>query len=101
MVVMCAFVKTPHLLGDECATPRSNLLAHLIGEVCGAGSAMMACTDLSPTSDFRWVERSGGAAEQFVIMVEDVDGEMIIFHDTFVLRQRYAEGEYYHYSADV
>ncbi len=28
-------------------------------------------------------------------MVEDVDGEIILFHDTFILRQRYAEDEHY------
>ncbi len=27
-------------------------------------------------------------------MVEDVDGEIILFHDSFVLRQRYAEDEH-------
>ena len=27
-------------------------------------------------------------------MVEDVDGEVILFHDTFILRQRYAEQEH-------
>lgn len=28
------------------------------------------------------------------MMVEDVDGEIVLFHDTFVLRQRYAEDEH-------
>lgn len=50
--------------------------------------------DLSITPDFRWDEKVHGGAEQFVIMVEDVDGEIILFHDTFVLRQRYAEDEH-------
>lgn len=50
--------------------------------------------DLSITPDFRWDEKIHGGAEQFVIMVEDVDGEIILFHDTFVLRQRYAEDEH-------
>ncbi|KAF8212106.1 Sec63-domain-containing protein [Mycena galopus ATCC 62051] len=35
-----------------------------------------------------------GGAETFLIMVEDVDGEIILFHDSFVLRQRYAEDEH-------
>ena len=34
-----------------------------------------------------------GAAESFWILVEDVDGEIILFHDQFVLRQRYAESK--------
>lgn len=50
--------------------------------------------DLSITPDFRWDANIHGASEQFVIMVEDVDGEIILFHDTFVLRQRYAEDEH-------
>ncbi|KAG7448800.1 Sec63-domain-containing protein [Guyanagaster necrorhizus] len=50
--------------------------------------------DLSITPDFRWDEKIHGGAESFLIMVEDVDGEVILFHDTFVLRQRYAEDEH-------
>ena len=44
--------------------------------------------------DFRWDEKIHGGAEAFWIIVEDVDGEIILFHDTFVLRQRYAEDEH-------
>ncbi|KAI0258389.1 Sec63-domain-containing protein [Gloeopeniophorella convolvens] len=50
--------------------------------------------DLSITPDFRWDEKIHGTAETFVIMVEDVDGEIILFSDSFVLRQRYAEDEH-------
>lgn len=50
--------------------------------------------DLSITPDFRWDEKIHGGAEQFIIMVEDVDGEIILFHDTFILRQRYCEDEH-------
>ena len=49
--------------------------------------------DLTITPDFQWDERVSGAAESFWILVEDVDGEIILFHDTFVLRKRYAEGD--------
>ena len=38
--------------------------------------------------------RDARAAETSVIMVEDVDGEIIQFSDSFVLRQRYAEDEH-------
>ena len=34
-----------------------------------------------------------GGAESFWILVEDVDGEIILFHDQFILRQRYAESK--------
>lgn len=50
--------------------------------------------DLSIVPDFRWDEKIHGTAETFVIMVEDVDGEIILFSDSFVLRQRYAEDEH-------
>ncbi|KDR76589.1 hypothetical protein GALMADRAFT_139507 [Galerina marginata CBS 339.88] len=50
--------------------------------------------DLSIVPDFRWDEKIHGSAETFLIIVEDVDGEVILFHDTFVLRQRYAEDEH-------
>lgn len=50
--------------------------------------------ELSIVPDFRWDEKHNGGAETFIIMVEDVDGEIILFHDSFVLRQRYAEDEH-------
>ncbi|PPQ88313.1 hypothetical protein CVT25_012373 [Psilocybe cyanescens] len=50
--------------------------------------------DLSIVPDFRWDEKIHGSAETFLILVEDVDGEVILFHDSFVLRQRYAESEH-------
>ncbi|KAG9310011.1 putative RNA helicase [Chiua virens] len=50
--------------------------------------------DLSIVPDFRWEEKIHGNAESFFILVEDVDGEIILFHDLFILRQRYAEDEH-------
>ncbi|KAF8629449.1 hypothetical protein AX15_003443 [Amanita polypyramis BW_CC] len=50
--------------------------------------------ELSIMPDFRWDEKVHGTAETFIIMVEDVDGEVILFHDSFILRQRYAEDEH-------
>ncbi|KAH7919595.1 Sec63-domain-containing protein [Leucogyrophana mollusca] len=50
--------------------------------------------DLSIVPDFRWDEKIHGTAETFLIVVEDVDGEIVLFHDSFVLRQRYAEDEH-------
>ena len=35
-----------------------------------------------------------GGAESFWVIVEDVDGEIVLFADTFVLRERYAEDEH-------
>ncbi|KAG6913445.1 hypothetical protein DXG01_006788, partial [Tephrocybe rancida] len=50
--------------------------------------------DLSIVPDFGWDEKIHGTAETFHILVEDVDGEIVLFHDSFVLRQRYAEDEH-------
>ncbi|KAK7461038.1 Pre-mRNA-splicing helicase BRR2 [Stygiomarasmius scandens] len=50
--------------------------------------------DLSIVPDFRWDEKVHGGAETFLIIVEDVDGEIILFHDNFLLLQRYAEDEH-------
>lgn len=50
--------------------------------------------DLSITPDFRWDEKIHGTADTFIIIVEDVNGEVILFHDSFVLWQRYAEDEH-------
>lgn len=49
--------------------------------------------DLTITPDFRWDEKIHGASELFWVLVEDVDGEIILYHDQFILRQRYAESK--------
>ena len=50
--------------------------------------------ELSIVPDFRWEEKIHGTAETFLILVEDVNGENVLFSDTFILRQRYAEDEH-------
>ena len=50
--------------------------------------------NLSIVPDFRWDEKIHGTAETFLIIVEDVDGEIILFNDNFVVHQRYAEEEH-------
>jgi pre-mRNA-splicing helicase BRR2 len=49
---------------------------------------------LTITPDFQWDEKHHGGAQSFHIIVEDVDGEAVLFHDTFLLRQRYAQEEH-------
>ncbi len=44
--------------------------------------------------DFRWDEKIHSLSETFLILFEDADGEIILFSDTFILRQRYAEDEH-------
>ncbi len=50
--------------------------------------------ELSIVPDFRWDEKDSRNAETFQMVVKDVDGEVILFHDTLVLRQRYAQDEH-------
>ncbi|KAF9471286.1 Sec63-domain-containing protein [Pholiota conissans] len=54
----------------------------------------LLCIDLSIFPHFRWDEKIHGGAETFLILIEDVNDEVIVFHDTFVLHQRYAEDEH-------
>jgi hypothetical protein len=35
-----------------------------------------------------------GTAEAFWVIVEDVDGEVILYHDSFILKQKYAEEDH-------
>ena len=51
--------------------------------------------ELTITPDFKWEEKVHGSAESFWIIVEDVDGEVILFHDQFILRQRFAEEDHF------
>lgn len=53
----------------------------------------MIRVELSITPNFEWDDSIHGAAENFWVIVEDCDGEDILFHDTFLLRKDYAESE--------
>ncbi|TFB04253.1 Pre-mRNA-splicing factor brr2 [Trichoderma ghanense] len=53
----------------------------------------MLRVELSITPNFEWDDSIHGAAESFWIIVEDCDGEDILYHDTFLLRKDYAEAE--------
>lgn len=46
--------------------------------------------DLTLVPDFEWDEKVHGQCEGFWIFVEDVDGEMILHHEYFLLHQRYS-----------
>ncbi|EXJ57953.1 hypothetical protein A1O7_05376 [Cladophialophora yegresii CBS 114405] len=49
--------------------------------------------ELTVTPNFVWDEALHGTAESFWIIVEDCDGEEILFHDQFILRRQFAEGD--------
>ena len=53
----------------------------------------MLRVELTITPKFEWDETLHGKSESFWILVEDCDGEEILFHDQFVLRKEYAEAE--------
>ncbi|KOS20322.1 Pre-mRNA-splicing factor brr2 [Escovopsis weberi] len=53
----------------------------------------MLKVELSITPNFEWDDSIHGAAESFWIIVEDCDGEDILYHDTFLLRKDYAQSE--------
>lgn len=53
----------------------------------------MLRVELTITPNFVWDEAIHGFAQDFWILVEDCDGEDILFHDQFLLRKDYAESE--------
>lgn len=53
----------------------------------------MLRVELTITPKFEWDEIVHGVAENFWIIIEDCDGEDILFHDQFLLRRSYAESE--------
>jgi pre-mRNA-splicing helicase BRR2 len=57
----------------------------------------MLKVELTLTPDFKWDEKVHGSTETFWVVVEDVDGEMILFHEQFLLRERFAVNQDEHY----
>ncbi|RYP56558.1 hypothetical protein DL771_011877 [Monosporascus sp. 5C6A] len=53
----------------------------------------MLRVELTITPNFQWDDEVHGSAENFWIMVEDCDGEDILFYDQFLLRKDYAVSE--------
>ncbi|MCJ1272521.1 DEIH-box ATPase [Puttea exsequens] len=53
----------------------------------------MLRVELTITPNFEWDDSLHGSAESFWILVEDCDGEEILFHDQFLLRKDYATAE--------
>ncbi|KAK5124119.1 hypothetical protein LTR85_001822 [Meristemomyces frigidus] len=53
----------------------------------------MLRVELTLTPKFEWDDSLHGRAENWWILVEDCDGEEILFHDQFLLRKEYATAE--------
>ncbi|KAL0808656.1 hypothetical protein ABMA28_013091 [Loxostege sticticalis] len=50
--------------------------------------------ELTVTPDFQWDEKIHGQSEAFWILVEDVDSEVILHHEYFLLKQKYCKDEH-------
>ncbi|XP_059610853.1 U5 small nuclear ribonucleoprotein 200 kDa helicase [Phlebotomus argentipes] len=50
--------------------------------------------ELSITPDFQWDEKVHGQSEAFWILVEDVDSEVILHHEFFLLKAKYCQDEH-------
>ncbi|KAH3788153.1 U5 small nuclear ribonucleoprotein 200 kDa helicase-like [Dreissena polymorpha] len=51
--------------------------------------------ELTITPDFQWDEKVHGTSEAFWILVEDVDSEVILHHEYFLLKDKFAQDEHY------
>jgi len=50
--------------------------------------------ELTLTPDFQWDEKVHGHSEAFWILVEDVDSEIILHNEFFLLKKKFAEDEH-------
>ena len=50
--------------------------------------------ELTLTPDFQWDEKVHGNSEAFWIMIEDVDSEIILHHEFFLLKKKFCEDEH-------
>ncbi|RXM31382.1 U5 small nuclear ribonucleoprotein 200 kDa helicase [Acipenser ruthenus] len=50
--------------------------------------------ELTITPDFQWDEKVHASSEAFWILVEDVDSEVILHHEYFLLKAKYAQDEH-------
>ncbi|KAJ3210004.1 DEIH-box ATPase [Dinochytrium kinnereticum] len=94
----------PHELGELAGMPKAGKDIHrlvhqfpkleLQAQVQPITRSLLR-VELSITPDFQFDEKaSSGTAESFWIIVEDVDSEVILYHDMFILKQRYMEDEH-------
>ncbi|KAK9891555.1 hypothetical protein WA026_015516 [Henosepilachna vigintioctopunctata] len=54
----------------------------------------MLKVELTITPDFQWDEKVHGQSEGFWILVEDVDSEVILHHEFFLLKSKYCQDEH-------
>lgn len=54
----------------------------------------MLRVELTITPDFQWDEKIHGTSEAFWILVEDVDSEVILHHEYFLLKSKFSQDEH-------
>nr|MBE5726294.1 lethal (3) 72Ab [Cucujiformia] len=54
----------------------------------------MLKVELTITPDFQWDDKLHGQSEAFWILVEDVDSEVILHHEYFLLKSKYSQDEH-------
>ncbi|KAI5799146.1 Sec63 Brl domain-containing protein [Peziza echinospora] len=96
------FDMDPPTIGEALGMPRQGKLVHALlqrfprldvqAQVQPITRSMLK-VELTITPNFEWDDTIHGAAESFWIIVEDCDGEEILFHDQFILRRQYALGQ--------
>ncbi len=69
--------------------PKLDLLSHIQPVTRSTLSV-----ELTITPDFQWDEKVHGHSEAFWIFVEDVDSEIVLHHEFFLLKQKFAEEEH-------
>ena len=69
--------------------PKLDLLSHIQPVTRSTLSV-----ELTITPDFQWDEKVHGNSEAFWISVEDVDSEIVLHHEFFLLKQKFAEEEH-------
>ena len=82
------------LAADAAADPSENavFLRVLFVNVLNFRSTLSV--ELTITPDFQWDEKIHGTSEAFWILVEDVDSEIILHHEYFLLKSKYAKDEH-------
>ncbi|KAI9034250.1 Sec63 Brl domain-containing protein [Hyaloraphidium curvatum] len=94
----------PQELGELAGMPKAGKLIHkfvhhfpkldLQAQVLPITRSLLR-VDLTITPDFEFDDKvHGGGAEPFWILVEDVDGETVLYHDVFLLKALYAGDEH-------
>ncbi|KAJ1551678.1 DEIH-box ATPase, partial [Nowakowskiella sp. JEL0078] len=95
---------SPEELGELAKMPKSGKLIHkfvhqfpkldLVVHVQPISRSLLKI-QLTITPDFQFDEKvHPGGVEQFWIFIEDCDNEILLFHDTFLLKQQYASEEH-------